>query len=64
MDERIERAEERIAWLEKHVGEQDKAMLEMAEDLARIKKALLAMRERAESGGLPPLDPNERPPHY
>lgn len=63
MDERIARAEERIAWLEKHVGEQDKAMLELADELKRLRQALLTLRERAE-GGVPPLDPNERPPHY
>lgn len=63
-DERMARAEERIAWLEKHVGEQDKVMLEMADELARLRKALVALRDRAESGGAPPLDPNERPPHY
>lgn len=60
---RIERLEERLAWLERHVGEQDKAMLEQSDVIARLRQELLMMRERAENAAVP-LDPNERPPHY
>lgn len=64
MDEkRIERVEERVAWLEKHVGEQDKVMLELAGELARVRRELVTLRARATTGAAP-LDPNERPPHY
>ena len=64
MDEkRIERVEERVAWLEKHVGEQDKVMLELADELARVRRELVTLRERTTTGAAP-LDPNERPPHY
>lgn len=65
--ERIDRLEERFAWLQRHVVEQDKAMLEMAEQLDRLKLELTRLKERADaaplSGGSPdPVD--ERPPHY
>jgi SlyX protein len=64
MDEtRLERLEERLAWLERHVVEQDKAMLEQSETLDRLTRELLTLRERAENAP-PPLDPHERPPHY
>jgi SlyX protein len=58
--------EEKIAYLERHVAEQDKAMLEMAEDIARLSRELIALRERPSSGsrGEDDLPPDERPPHY
>ncbi|MEO6245180.1 MAG: SlyX family protein [Opitutaceae bacterium] len=68
MDERLQRLEEKIAYLERHVTEQDKAMLELADDLAAVRRELKAWRERATSGssegtgGDAPHD--ERPPHY
>jgi SlyX protein len=65
---RIERIEERVAWLEHHVSQQDRAMLEMAERLDRIMRELTRLRERSvaagasgEAGG---SLPEERPPHY
>lgn len=56
-----------MAYLERHVTEQDKAMLEMAEDIARLRRELATFRERPAGGatssaGDSPLD--ERPPHY
>jgi len=65
---RLERVEERIAWLERHVVEQDKAMLELSDEVRRLRQELILMRERlagaAAAGGdeAPPAD--ERPPHY
>ncbi|MFA5265674.1 MAG: SlyX family protein [Opitutaceae bacterium] len=66
-DASILRLEERVAWLEKHVVEQDKAMLEMADDLSRMKKQILDLRERATSqsaDGQLEDSAVERPPHY
>lgn len=70
-DARIEKAEERIAWLEHHVTQQDKAMLEMAKRLDRLQAELVRLRERStsvgvsESGGAgSDSEPMERPPHY
>ena len=67
MHDPLLRLEEKIAYLERHVVEQDKAMLEMTERLARLQSALVCLRERlAEAGAMSdevsPAD--ERPPHY
>jgi SlyX protein len=64
--QQIARLEERLAWLERHLTEQDKAMLEMAEDLTRLRRELLVLRERLPSGGgdEPGMSAHERPPHY
>jgi len=64
--ERIDRLEERLAWLQRHVTEQDKAMLEMASQLDRVKAELTRLKQRAE---VSPANPDgtpadERPPHY
>lgn len=67
MNESIKHLEEKIAYLERHVTEQDKAMLELAEDLARLRREFKLLRERAAggdaSGGGDEM-PDERPPHY
>jgi SlyX protein len=66
MDARIQRLEEKIAYLERHVVEQDKAMLELTEQLTRLRLALQTLRERLpeeSAGGATPA-PDERPPHY
>ena len=67
LNERTEKIEERVAWLEHHVMQQDKEMMELAEMLNRTQRELLRLRERAVS-----LDENslsaqaveDRPPHY
>lgn len=64
--ERADRIEERIAWLERHVAAQDKAMLELHEELERLRRESSLLRDRLESaasGGEQPPSP-ERPPHY
>ncbi len=68
-DARTEKVEERVAWLEHHVTQQDKAMLEMAKRLDRLQAELVRLRERSTSagegggsgGGGEAVD---RPPHY
>lgn len=66
MDDRLLRLEEKIAYLERHVTEQDKAMLEMSDDVARLRLQLVKLREQlnaaAESGVEEKA--SERPPHY
>lgn len=68
MNESIKRLEEKIAYLERHVTEQDKAMLELAEELAAVRRELKMLRLRADAGGGGPGDADdsrdERPPHY
>ena len=68
MNESIKRLEEKIAYLERHVTEQDKAMLELGDELARLRREVKSLRERfgvrggGESGGEQISD--DRPPHY
>ncbi len=66
-DERLQRLEEKIAYLERHVTEQDKAMLELADEIAALRRELRAFRERGPRAGGPEGGeelPPERPPHY
>ena len=64
--ERIDRVEERLAWLERHVTEQDKAMLALNEELVRLRAELKPLRERlaAEPKASGQPEPDDRPPHY
>ena len=70
-DARLEKIEERVAWLEHHVTQQDKAMLEMAKRLDRLQAELLRVRERSAADSAPGAGgagaaeaAAERPPHY
>lgn len=60
------RLEERYAHLQRHVAEQDKAMLELAEELAQMRQELLRLRaqQAGASGGGDAEAADERPPHY
>lgn len=62
--ERLTRLEERYAHLQRHQTEQDKAMLELAEELARLKAELGVLRARDAAGPAAPESADERPPHY
>ncbi len=63
--ERIDRLEERLAWLQRHVTEQDKVMLELGDELARLRVELMALRSRQSGGELgDAMQADERPPHY
>jgi SlyX protein len=69
LHERIQRLEEKIAYLERHVTEQDRAMLELAEELAALRGEVRLWRERASAagagGGADSVSAEqERPPHY
>lgn len=66
-DGRVERLEERLAWLERHVTEQDKVMLEAFEKLSALERELALLRLRsaaAPAEGPLPSPADERPPHY
>ena len=62
------RLEEKIAYLERHVTEQDKAMLEFADELARLRHELNLFKARAVPGASGEIadisETDERPPHY
>lgn len=69
MDERLQRIEEKIAHLEHHVTQQDKVMLELSEEIARLRGELKLLAARVvDTGGTGPSGPgsdvSERPPHY
>lgn len=63
--ERLTRLEERYVHLQRHVGEQDKAMLGFAEALAKLRQELAILRAQRPAGtdGEESRD-DERPPHY
>ena len=63
-DDRLAVLEEKLAWLQRHVAEQDKAMLEMAAEIDRLKKRASDLGEKL--AGDPGQSPagEERPPHY
>lgn len=63
--ERLTRLEERYAHLQRHSLEQDKAMLALADELARVRRELEQLRDRLRPAGEEPGGPaSERPPHY
>jgi SlyX protein len=67
LSENLKRLEEKIAFLERHVTEQDKVMLELGDELARLRREVQSLRNRAPSGGstaAPGDEAEERPPHY
>jgi SlyX protein len=69
VNESIRRLEEKIAYLERHVTEQDKAMLEFAEELAALRREVRSLRDQAgvrgtSAAGAGDDVADERPPHY
>ncbi len=65
MNDRLQLLEEKIAYLEHHVTAQDKVMLELSEEIARLRRELVVLRERAPgSGNATDAPVQERPPHY
>jgi len=62
--ERLTKLEERYAHLQRHQAEQDKVMLGLSDELAKVRKELAVLRARAVSGGETPETTDERPPHY
>ena len=62
--ERITLLEERYAHLQRHSAEQDKVMLQLADELAKLRKELAALRTHQAGGRDSEEAPDERPPHY
>lgn len=62
--DRIRELEEKIAFLEKHTGEQDRVMLEMGDRIASLEKRLQSLRDRFERGPEGSMPADEKPPHY
>jgi len=70
LNETIKHLEEKIAYLEHHVTEQDKVMLGFAEDIARLRREITLLAARFASGAPGAAGDaeggmiDERPPHY
>jgi uncharacterized coiled-coil protein SlyX len=62
--DRLTRLEERYAHLQRHNAEQDKAMLGLADEVAKLRKELAALRAQQAGGREREEEPDERPPHY
>lgn len=62
--ERLTKLEERYAHLQRHSTEQDKVMLELSEEVAKLRKDLAGLRAQRASESDPGESPDERPPHY
>ncbi len=63
-DESLARLEERLAWLQRHVTEQDKVMLELAGEIDRLKKQVAELRSKQANDAEDTPPDHERPPHY
>ena len=62
--ERLTKLEERYAHLQRHQTEQDKVMLGLADEVAKLRKEITKLRGQMVSSGEPGEQPDERPPHY
>lgn len=62
--ERLTRLEERYAHLQRHQAEQDKAMLELADELKKLRQELALLRAAHVPSPEAGESPDERPPHY
>jgi uncharacterized coiled-coil protein SlyX len=62
--ERLTKLEERYAHLQRHQTEQDKVMLALRDELAKLRQEIAGLRSRRadETAAGEPAD--ERPPHY
>jgi len=63
---RIQRLEEAVTFLDDHVSQQDKVILELQKKLDRASEGIKELREQLISGGLnsPESVHDEKPPHY
>jgi uncharacterized coiled-coil protein SlyX len=63
--QRLTQLEERYAHLQRHVVEQDKAMLGLAEEVAKLRKEIALLRAQVTGASTEAEDTaDERPPHY
>jgi uncharacterized coiled-coil protein SlyX len=62
--DRLTRLEERYAHLQRHSAEQDKVMMQLADELAKLRKELAVLRARQPESREGGEAPDERPPHY
>ena len=56
--------EERYAHLQRHTAEQDKAMLELADEVAKLRQEIIRLRGQMATSREADDGADERPPHY
>ena len=61
---RLTKLEERYVHLQRHTAEQDKAMLELAEEVAKLRREITRLRGQVAVNRGPDDSAEERPPHY
>ena len=62
--ERLTLLEERYAHLQRHTAEQDKAVLGLGEEVAKLRKEITRLRGQVGSSRDTEEGADERPPHY
>lgn len=62
--ERLTRLEERYVHLQRHQAEQDKVMLGLADEVAKLRQEIAVLRTRTPGGSETGEPVDERPPHY
>lgn len=62
--QRLTLLEERYAHLQRHSAEQDKVMLQLTDELAKLRKEIASLRAQQTGGRDLGEEPDERPPHY
>ncbi len=64
--DRLTLLEERYAHLQRHQAEQDRAMLELSEEIGRLRRELAVVRGQLTAEPAPGGPPagEDRPPHY
>lgn len=63
--ERLTKLEERYVHLQRHIAEQDKAMLELGDAIVKLRKEVTLLRAQSAGGSSETRDAaEERPPHY
>ncbi|MEM9227342.1 MAG: SlyX family protein [Verrucomicrobiota bacterium] len=63
-DERQERLETRLAYLERHLEQQDRGILKQSEQLGRLLEELKQQKQQLEALSESKPLPSEKPPHY
>lgn len=63
-EDRLTLLEERYAHLQRHVVQQDKAMLKLSEEFAKLRQEISLLRARETGETQAGEMPDERPPHY
>lgn len=61
---RLTLLEERYAHLQRHTAEQDKAVLGLGEEVAKLRKEITRLRGQVGSNREAEDSADERPPHY